>query len=103
MFSELKSVETHRDLAEFRSRYASAFSQIEEKRKAKREEKQAEEMEKIKERKRNQRGYYRVVSVNGRFITYVTADGVKKTIQNRPPVRLGTEYVDLSGLDVTLR
>ena len=103
MFSELKSVETHRDLAEFRSRYASAFSQIEEKRKAKREEKQAEEMEKIKERKRNQRGYYRVVSVNGRFITYITADGVKKTIQNRPPVRLGTEYVDLSGLDVTLR
>ena len=103
MFSQLKAVETHGDLAEFRSRYASVFTQIEQKRNAKREEQQAEELEKIREYKRNQRGYYKVVSVSGRFITYITADGVKKTVQNRPPVRLGKEYVDLSGLDISLR
>lgn len=103
MFGELKAVESPKDLLAFRSRYASVFEQIEQKKQANRQEQEAEELQKIKERKRNQRGYFRVVSVSGRFITYVTADGVKKTVQNRPPVRLGTEYVDLSGLDVSMR
>ena len=103
MFGHLKAIESPKDLLAFRARYAGMFSQIDSQKEAKREEKHAEEMEKIKERKRNGRGYFRVVSVSGRFITYITADGVKKTVQNRPPVRLGTEYVDLSGLDVSLR
>ncbi|MBO5788788.1 MAG: hypothetical protein J6R42_02455 [Clostridia bacterium] len=98
MFVELCEVSSPAQLAQFKAKYATAFTQIENLRQAKREERVDEQAEHLREIKRNQRGFYRIVSVNDRFLTYVTAAGVKKTIPNKPPVRIGKEYADLSGV-----
>ena len=98
MFDELRKVESPAELDAFRRHYAEAFDHIETIRREKADQRAQADLEKLKELKRNQRGFYKILSVNPRFLTYITATGAKKTIPNRPPIRIGSEYADLSGI-----
>lgn len=97
-FDELRQVESPDALRAFRQKYASLFEQLETIRAEKREQQAEEKAEKVKEAKLNQRGFFKIVSVSPRLVTYQTANGLKKTLPNQPPVRVGKEYVDLTGV-----
>ena len=97
-FSRIVAAESSRDLDRVRESLSDSLAQIESLRDAKREEKQAESAEKVLEIQRNARGFYKIVTKTDRLITYQTAKGQRRTVPNRPPIRVGKEWVDLSML-----
>lgn len=102
-FDDLRQVNSPDDLLAFRRKYADLLQHLETIREENRELREKESADKVREAKLNQRGFYKIVSVSPRLVTYQTANGIKKSIPNQPPVRTGKEYVDLTGIDPSLR
>lgn len=102
-FDDLRQVNSPDDLLAFRKKYADLLHHLETIREENREQREQENADKVKEAKLNQRGFYKIVSVSPRLVTYRTANGIKKSISNQPPVRTGKEYVDLTGIDPSQR
>ena len=97
-FSDLCEVSSPKAADEFRKKYADKFEHLDTLAAERRREKEKESAEKIAELKRNEKGFFKIVTKTARFITYKSANGTNKTVPNRPPVRVGTNYVDLSAL-----
>ena len=97
LFRDLSAVASAADMDAFRSGHTEALERLQTLIDD-REKRPDPARQQSREERLNARGFYRIVTVTPRHLTYVNAKGIKKTVPNRPPIRLGSEYADLSGI-----
>ena len=97
-FADLSAISSPKEADDFRKKYAELFAQLDVIAKERHAEKEKEKADRLAELRRNEKGFFKIVTKTARFITYQSASGMKKTVPNRPPVRVGTHYVDLSAI-----